>query len=368
MGLTYVHITEGGSMKKKRIIASVLTLGLIDGLVLSGCGKAEVVDSEVDFHTDLMAAYIADDLNNIADYAVGDEEKSIPNPIVLDFSDDISDEADSYVIEIADNEKFENSKIISGLAETSYSYINPLLGEDIYFRGATSEDSLKKARTIHHYHVTETGPRNLIVDGLTNVRDIGGKESSLVEGGYIKQGLYYRGAAFDDITDEGKEEIYDHLGVRAEIDLRDEALCNGPYMDGVEYYAISIPSGTEPTRFEEFADEYCEIFDIISNAGEKPVYLHCKAGADRTGICTFMLLTVCGASYEDIARDYLFTNFSTHGQRTLDSEFENWWNKLDNFEGDTKADKAKSWMMSKGIPEETVEKIRATFVEGYEAE
>ena len=87
--------------------------------------------------------------------------------------------------------------------------------------------------------------------------------------------------------------------VKTEIDLRDSYQCLGPYVDGVDYYAISIPSGTESYRFEEFADEYKQIFSIIANADEKPVYLHCTAGADRTGIVTFMLLTVCGADYKD---------------------------------------------------------------------
>ena len=133
----------------------------------------------------------------------------------------------------------------------------------------------------------------------------------------------------------------------------------------VTYYSISIPAGTENIRFEEFANEYKQIFTLISNAKEAPIYLHCTAGADRTGIVTFMLLTVCGVSYEDVARDYLFTNFSTHGQRCLSIEFDNWYSKLDQFEGNSKAEKAKQWLISKGITEEVVEIIREIFVEDY---
>ena len=157
----------------------------------------------------------------------------------------------------------------------------------------------------------------------------------------------------------------EELGVKVEIDLRDAYQCQGPYVDGVAYHAIPIPSGTEPTRFEEFSAEYQKIYALVAEADKAPIYLHCTAGADRTGISTFMLLAVCGASYEDMARDYLFTNFSTHGARYIGSEFNNWWNKLDSFEGDTKAEKAKNWMISKGISAEQVEKIREIFVEGY---
>lgn len=174
------------------------------------------------------------------------------------------------------------------------------------------------------------------------------------------------GANIDFLSADGKKELL-CLGVKQEIDLRDAYQCGGPYVSGINYTAVSIPSGTEGTRFEGFADENKIIFGLIAKADKSPVYLHCTAGADRTGICTFMLLTLCGADYEDIARDYLFTNFSTHGSRSSNyqTEFKKWWSKLDAFDGETKADKAKSWLISKGIPEEQTETIRKIFVENY---
>ena len=198
------------------------------------------------------------------------------------------------------------------------------------------------------------------------MRDIGGYESSLVDGARINQGLYYRGANLNSITDEGKAELL-RLGIRAEIDMRDSYQCNGPYIDDITYYVASIPSGTESLRFEGFDDVYLRIFNLIAEADKSPIYLHCTAGADRTGIVSFMLLTVCGASYEDIVRDYLFTNFSVQGERRLESEFNDWWKKLDSFKKESKAENAKAWLMSKGVSESTVEHIREIFVEDYKS-
>lgn len=328
-----------------------------------------------DFHTPVQYAYINDDYGKISDYAKGVAELTRPNAIILDYSD--LKNASSYFVEYAEKGNFENSVIVKDIKTKQYGVYNLKLGQSLYWRAATSEGGLKKAKT-RYMLIASEGPRNMYIDGVTNVRDIGGFESSLIDGGIIRQGLYYRGAALVDvdrltgeeiarlITKAGEAEML-RLGIKQEIDLRDETQCTGPYVDGIEYNAVPIPSGTEWKRFEQFEDEYKQIFTIIANADKEPVYLHCTAGADRTGICSFILLTVCGVSYEDAARDYLFTNFSTHGERKLSTEFENWYKKLDNkeFKAATKADAAKNWLISKGLTEEQVEHIREIFVEGY---
>ena len=327
-----------------------------------------IVDDKVpenDFHSSIQYQYINDsDYENVSKYANGVTELSKPRGIVIDFKDEnISN--NSFVLEYADNEHFDNSVIINNITSKKYAIQNLKLGQDLYWRVTDSQSNLSKAKT-QHLQVADKGPRNIAIDGVSNVRDIGGYKSSLVSNGKIKQGLYYRGANLNSISEDGKKEML-RLGIKREIDMRDSYQCLGPYVDGIEYSAISIPSGTESKRFEEFKDEYKQIFTIIANANKEPIYLHCTAGADRTGIATFMLLTLCGVSYEDTARDYLFTNFSTQGTRVPNytSEFKAWWSKLDNFEGNTKADKAKSWLISKGITAEQVEKIRSIFVENY---
>ena len=333
---------------------------------LEGELPKEEISPYNDIHTTLQYKYLNDEnITNVYTYANGVSELSRPKAIVCDFSADKGiGESSTYIIQKSTTADFADPITVTGLTEKKYEFYNLKLDEHFYWRGGTDEESIKNS-PIHEMIINSKGPRNCYVSGVTNVRDIGGYSSSLGKNAYIRQGLYYRGANLNGITDKGKVQMKEGLGVKTEIDLRDSYQCLGPYVDGVDYNAISIPSGTEPYRFEEFTDEYKQIFSIIANADEKPVYLHCTAGADRTGIVTFMLLTVCGADYDDIARDYLFTNFSTHGARYIDSEFNNWWNKLDDFEGDTKAERAKSWLISKGITAEQVEKIRGIFVAGY---
>ena len=40
---------------------------------------------------------------------------------------------------------------------------------------------------------------------------------------------------------------------------------------------------------------------------------------------------------------------------------------MDNYEGETKAEKCKNWLMSKGIDEPKLEHIREIFINGYKA-
>ena len=54
---------------------------------------------------------------------------------------------------------------------------------------------------------------------------------------------------------------------------------------------------------------------------------------------SFDILTFLGCEYDDIARDYLFTNFGHQGRRDINNEFKIWWEKLDNYNGETKSER-----------------------------
>ena len=321
--------------------------------------------TEFDFHTDLQQKYLNDRPEKVFDYADSDDELSAPRPYVCDFSSEtdgkICKDKCSYVSEKSDDETFSNPTVFEGLKENKLELYNFRLGERFYWRAGISRDSIKNS-PIHEVKITTDRLRNLKIDGVVNVRDVGGYGSSLVSGGRIIEGRYFRGGRVSDISEIGIKQLKD-LGIKVEIDMLEAGISSGPVIDGIEFYNFPIDSFTEPVRFEEYEEEYRKVFELIKNADKKPVYLHCFLGSDRTGIMTFALLSLCGVSYDDMLLDYLFTNFSPSGKRDPDREFNSWYfEKLDRYDGDSKAEKAKKWLMTKGIEESTLERIRKIFI------
>ena len=357
--------------KRQRILSLILTILLLGSAVLPVLAQTEesvetVLPAEyVDYRTELQSGFANDTLKSITLYADGSEEKSIPNAVVCDFSSDGIGSSDSYVFQKASSIDFSDAVTVEGITDTRYEFYNPYLGEHFYWRAGVSVDSITES-PIHEVYITSVAPRIVYVDGATNVRDIGGWKSSFGENAYIRQGLFFRGANTESVSDLGTQQMQD-LGIKVELDLREENICNGPYVDGVEYVPCPITS-QEFGRFDAFEESFCKAFTYIAQADEKPVYLHCHAGADRTGIAAFILLTVCGVSYEDAARDFLFTNFSTHGSRSTDRQysFNEWYTKLKRYGGDSKAEQAANWLKKKGLTDEQIERIRTIFIENYD--
>ena len=338
---------------------------------------------ENDIHSELQWQYLCDEWGSIKTYvpktnASGKNPGNLSSPrgLILPF-DDVED-GDTYYIEISKEANFEHSKIVTS-TEKSYAFKSAELGTTYYYRAANSEEGLATA-TVKNKAAAMIAPRNIEVGGVVNFRDIGGWRTSLVENGYIKQGLYYRCGEFNktnaanakNITAEGKA-LVKELGIKVDIDMRDSYnvdRLNGKSPASSEGWDItvvkaSIPSGTESTRFSGFADVYKNIFDKIAMADEAPIALHCANGADRTGIVCYFLLALLGASEEDCGRDYSFTRFA--GERDVDHtvEFDGWVNATKALEGDTLAEKMKNHLLSKGISEDTLETIREKFIPGY---
>ena len=239
----------------------------------------------------------------------------------------------------------------------------------------------------------ETGdiPTRVIhVDGLTNVRDLGGYTTSLVAGGATKQGMIYRGSALEDetrqlaITGEGKEVFLNDLGIKTEIELRDTGSFVSPLSSKLTYLQLPIAVYNEVFNENQAATRksYQELMEILANKENYPVYIHCQQGDDRTGTVAFFLNALLGVEYNDLCIDYEMTSFSPSGLRgarngqNYSNHFMDIYSGLMSFgkaaenaepSGDMPISVcAENFFKSLGVTEDTIEAIRRINIEGYE--
>jgi len=171
--------------------------------------------------------------------------------------------------------------------------------------------------------------RLLKVDGISNMRDIGGWSAK--DGKKVLYGKFFRGANLSSVSESGKEAFLGKLGIKTEIDLRqpnddakqslvDERLNyqNCPiwaYTRIIPDYEVYSDEGN-PLGFDDATPAGIKkIFDLLANENNYPFYAHCAAGADRTGTIVYLINALLGVSYEDLTKDFELTTFSVQGDR-----------------------------------------------------
>ena len=215
----------------------------------------------------------------------------------------------------------------------------------------------------------------LKIDGLKNVRDLGGW---LTPNGKIKYGLLFRGCELDDtgvgveLTHEGKKELFDRIRIKTDIDLRtDVGNAKSPIGALVDYncYPIqpydtglkdTITKGLIKSIFEKIEEKLSK-----SNA----IYFHCQGGRDRTGTLAFLILGVLGVSESDIAKDYELTEFAYASYKADNpntsrkfAQYVSMVSYIKTFNGVTFNDKIISYLLSIGISQATINNIKSYMV------
>ena len=279
----------------------------------------------VDFHTELQAKYIAsDNYLTTEGIASGSSSKENPLPIRLTFKAKPSNNKvpDNFYFDVYEEGKAE--AIISkecdeqdGLdlynlkLNTTYSYT-----VTAYYKSGLTFTSQPSS-----FKTTAKGPRNLLVNNVMNMRDLGGNG--------IKQGLIYRSGRFNE--DDGTTKIDEttisvvtkDLGIKTEIDLRRDDETGGitasPLGNKVSYHHLPMYYGGQNvlTHVGEHSgvnyDNPAQIkvfFDLLADQNNYPIDFHCAIGKDRTGCMAYLIGALCGVNEEYLYRDYLFSNFA----------------------------------------------------------
>jgi len=220
-------------------------------------------------------------------------------------------------------------------------------------RSGAPSPMLETARAIREYVRRRYPP-------LLRWRDLAGR-------GPIAPRRVFRAARLDRYPSEVLNSFLRNEGIRTVLDLRtDEELASHHYaagaLEGVRYVRLPVwPSAPYPRGANEvqrlrflyrhilddpaFPDWMTRFLSEVAEPSALPLVVHCYAGADRTGILVATLLSLAGASEEEVVEDYLIT--SAHVRREYIDAF------LDELR---RRGGARAWLEAKGVSKHLLER------------
>lgn len=339
-----------------RKIFTLSTLCLLTGIVWSQDIPEYCLENDAAHHYLNDFVYDDDDYSytKILDYCDPEPlryykydgyRKDQPLPVSLEFTSVMAADGMLYVSENADYSDSLTYAIEKDA--TGFDIYNLIPGRTYYYKlEYPDQDGTPLVAQSGAFKTTGT-LRMLKVDGIFNVRDMGGWTG--LGGNTIKYGKLFRGSrmtsngsADELITLQGKRAMLD-AGIRADLDLRTSSernLSSSPLALNtgvkVDYNYIDDSYKSRISTFDQSDASIRAIKWIISELKkDRPVYFHCSVGADRTGTVAFLIGALCGMSEDALAKEFELTSFSadsvvTNGKiedlrrrRTYDGRFDN---------------------------------------------
>lgn len=314
----------------------------------------------------------------------------------------------SFTVRYSENSDFSEYKEIVYKPQKSVRRYNVNLGilvpDTRYYAFIYATDDPEFKSEVIEFETEDCGVRliNLIDEngkGPRNVRDIGGYSG--LDGKRIKYGMIYRGGYLnrrygaDDsyaLTDYGRNIMAKALGIKGEIDLRtsgsddidtraEEKLpqTKNQINENDPYYKFTITQYDLIFNHSGSQKNITNIFQTLAKEESYPLYLHCNAGADRTGTICALIECLLGVSEEDATKDFELTSFSPFGKRTRvyvqqnDSGNYIAWGKFletlrsfDDSENRNLTTATEKYLLSLGVTRSEINSIRSILLETHE--
>lgn len=319
--------------------------------ILVGTGALAYIESDLGEEvSEVLAPYRQDETRMDAGY-----------PVILNFDVmglPMETEVEKILVEVDEAKTFLNARMIELDAQArSVSIYHLKTGTKYYYRitllmagghEVGMQGSFQTART----------PRLLSIDGIVNVRDMGGVKTT--DGKTFKQGLLYRGSEMDGkteftITEAGVRDMTDVLGIRTELDLRYLETMTYPLGSQVKHICYGIAMYSEVLE-EEYNEKVRMLFSDLAKSETYPAYMHCTYGENRTGTIGCILMAFLGVSEEDIIREHelsalYYSSVNTESLEQLLAD-------LHAKEGRNLSEKAAGYLLSIGVTQEELDSIK----------
>lgn len=170
--------------------------------------------------------------------------------------------------------------------------------------------------------------RALAVDGLLNVRDLGGLTAS--DGKRVRRGRVVRSDNLRGLTDDGLVALIRDVRPRLVVDLRTEQECaregcglagvidvryvNVPLKPKAALSPAQVAAGLATNLYDDYVlqirdngQQLVSALRLLADAGSLPAVIHCTAGKDRTGVLVALLLDLLGVERDQVVADYAET-------------------------------------------------------------
>ncbi len=329
--------------------------------------------TEVSFHTNEQnEAWNMKDLNLVAKKYSGDKELSRPLPVTLSWNYECDDPAafTDYTVSLSENEDISDA-VVYTTTETSLEIYNLKIGTQYFWNVVTNCEGVSYTSETSTFTTSSQGPRNLYVDGITNVRDLGGYVCE--NGGVVRQGLLIRCGRLNltnastltiEITEAGQNVFANDFKIKTEVDLREVKNSeNGKLKNSAVPGAtlVQLPMVYDQGSIMTTNDaKIPDFFALLADEANYPIIFHCNIGTDRTGLLAYMVLTLCGVDYDTICRDYTFSNLGvingTRRPSTLDG-YEKILAGLKLPAGTSRADQMRAYLKKLGVTDEQIDSM-----------